>query len=462
MDSVIARHARRGSVLVLILFALSLAVRPLPALASETDEIAALKAQLQLLQQKLEALEARQAEAEKASAAAANRVEKIAASQQAAKPTGDPIKVKWEPAPSIKSPDGRFEMNLRGRIYADAAFVSDKDGSPNIDATEFRTARLGIEGKAWKDIKYKFEVDFAGNKTTIKDGYIQWHGPAKFTFGQFKTPNSLEEQTSSRYTSFMERAAFTDAFGFARQLGAGISTSGKIWSANVGVFRGNASSGNKDEGSTVAGRITFGPKLGAAQLHLGGSFRHRKAGKDQALFRYRQRPHAHLADRFINTDHIASKDDFYGVEAAAILGPVAVQAEYGWLNANVGALAPSDPTFTGGYVEASWFLTGESRPYSASKGAFGRPKVRNPVFEGGFGAVQLAVRYDMIDLSDKTFMGGEQDTYLVGINWYLNRNTRFMVNFAHSDISKAFNVAANGVDGKNNVDALSLRAQVDW
>lgn len=459
MEPVFARHTHRGNALILAVMALSLAVWPSLASASESDAIAALRAQLVALQQQLDRLEAHQADAERARNAAAQRVDKIEAAQAT---QGDPIKVKWEPAPSIKSPDGKFEMNIRGRIFVDSAFTSDKDGSPNVNSTELRAARIGVEGKAWKDIKYKFEADFAGNETTVKDAYLQWHGPLKVTVGQFKTPNSLEEQTSSRYISFMERAAFTDAFGFARRIGLGLGTSGKIWSATVGVYRGSAGSANKDEGSTVAGRVTVGPKLGAVQLHLGASFRHRKAGNDQSLFRYRQRPFVHLADRFINTGHIAGKDDFYGVEAAALLGPFSLQGEFGWLNADVGALAPSDPTFSGGYVSATWFLTGEHRPYHASKGAFGRPKVKNPVFEGGFGAFQLAVRYDTIDLSDKTFLGGKQDTYLVGLNWYLNRNTRLVVDYAHSDITNAFDVAANGPDGKNNVDALNLRAQVDW
>src|SRR5690606_33939946 len=66
------------------------------------------------------------------------------------------IKVKWEPAPSISSADGRFQMNLRGRMYVDAAWMSDDDGAYDVDATEFRTARLGIEGKAWNNVKYKF------------------------------------------------------------------------------------------------------------------------------------------------------------------------------------------------------------------------------------------------------------------------------------------------------------------
>src|SRR5690606_29413908 len=79
------------------------------------------------------------------------------AQDAAKKDSGSDIKVKWEPAPKISSADGRFEMNMRGRLLIDAAWISDDDNSSDVDATEFRAARLGIEGKAWNNVKYKFE-----------------------------------------------------------------------------------------------------------------------------------------------------------------------------------------------------------------------------------------------------------------------------------------------------------------
>ncbi|RMF18119.1 MAG: hypothetical protein D6757_00315, partial [Alphaproteobacteria bacterium] len=181
-------------------------------------ELARMRAQMAVMQQKMADMAARIERAEAERAAAKKEGEGAALPQASGEASGDAVKVKWEPAPSISSPDGRFEMNLRGRVYVDAGFANDDNDTMNVDATELRAARLGIEGKAWKDIKYKFEVDFAGNKATVKDAYIQWRKPIAVTVGQFKTPNSLEEQTSSRYITFMERGSFTDAFDFERQI----------------------------------------------------------------------------------------------------------------------------------------------------------------------------------------------------------------------------------------------------
>ncbi|PHZ85709.1 OprO/OprP family phosphate-selective porin [Paremcibacter congregatus] len=385
--------------------------------------------------------------------------------KQSEKSSGSPVKVKWEPAPSISSPDGKFEMNLRGRIYVDTAWINDQQDNENTQATEFRTARLGIEGKAWKDVKYKFEADFAGNEVDVKDAYIQWKGPLAVKVGQFKTPNSLEEQTSSRYITFMERASFTDAFSLARQIGLGLGTSGKDYTVNVGIFRGANATDDEDEGLTFAGRVTYGPKMGDTQLHLGASFRHQNKGDDQSSIRYRQRPHAHLAqNRYIDTGRFADKDTFFGFEAAGVMGPISLQGEWAFVKANIKTptTGENDPTFNGGYIEASYMLTGESRAYKGSKGSFQRIKVNNPVFEGGMGAWQVAARFDRIDLTDETFFGGEQDTFLVGLNWYLNRHTRFMMNYSHANIKNATDVSKNDVNGKNKVDTIGFRAQVDW
>lgn len=421
--------------------AMGLALAPWGTLAQSEQDL-----QIQINAMKLQ-LEAMQAKLEKSAAAG-----------------GNDIQVKWEPAPAISSPDGQFEMNLRGRILVDSAWISDDNNTIDTKATEFRAARLGIEGKAWETVNYKFESDFADNAVDVKDAYLEWKTGSgiKLTAGQFKTPNSLDEQTSSRHISVMERSSFTDAFGLARRIGVSVGMGGDDWTAKIGAFRGSNGIDEENEGSEYAGRFTYSPKFNEVQTHLGSHFRARKAG-DQSDFRYRQRPHQHLSPtRFVNTDRIADKDFFYGAEVGAIAGPFWAVAEYTGLKADTDDPVLDNPTFTGGYAEVGYFLTGESRGYKADKGAWDRPKVDNPVNEGGVGAWAITARYDTIDLTEPGYLGGGQDTIIVGVNWYLNRHTRLMFNYNHSRIKNAFNVAANGIDGTNNVDGFGLRAQVDW
>ncbi|MBL4837416.1 MAG: hypothetical protein JKY34_07540, partial [Kordiimonadaceae bacterium] len=239
------------------------------------------------------------------------KVEKLEVSQ-ATKAAKTSVVKKAEPAFSLATQDGLFEFNLRGRLYADYINVSDKDNTQDISATEFRTARLGIEGTAWKSVKYKFEADFAGNEVTVKDAYMQFKTSfGNIAAGQFKTPNSLDEQTSSRHITFMERGSFTDAFSFARQMGIMWSDAGKNWTAKVGVFKG--AMGDDGQGNlTLAARTTYGNNFQGGKWIIGSSIRYRET---DGQMRYRQRPHVHISDRFVNTGNIGNgKDLFFGLE----------------------------------------------------------------------------------------------------------------------------------------------------
>ena len=415
-------------------------VAAVPANAQSLEDM---KAQLSMLAKRIEELEAKEKERD-------------------AKAKKTPVVSKEEPAFGLATDDGLFEFNIRGRILADATWASDDDDTMNTSATEFRAVRLGIEGKAWQNVGYKFEADFAGNVVTMKDAYLEYKSEfGSWKFGQFNPPVSLEELSSSRHTTFMERSSFTDAFNFERMLGVGYGNHGKVWTFNAGVFRGDAGSALKDEGLTVAARATYGGTLEDGVWMLGASVKHTDVG-DGDLIRYRQRPHQHLTDRFLATSRIAQEEMFYGLEAAMQYGPFHVASEWGFVNAKDGGTAGQDAHFNGGYIEAGWFITGEHKPLKLDHGVWDRPKVNNPLNKGGMGAWQIAARYDTIDLSDAGVFGGEQDTYLLGVNWYMNRHTRFMVNYNHSNIDNAFDVSANGADGANSVDALGVRAQIDW
>jgi phosphate-selective porin OprO/OprP len=90
----------------------------------------------------------------------------------------------------------------------------------------------------------------------------------------------------------------------------------------------------------------------------------------------------------LNTGAIAnvSHAEVYSVEAAAGWGPLFFQGEYFWFRVDrevPGNVAPAPPSsalsFNGGYAEASWTITGESRAYIPATGAYSAIKPNNPV-----------------------------------------------------------------------------------
>lgn len=118
-----------------------------------------------------------------------------------------------------------------------------------------------------------------------------------------------------------------------------------------------------------------------------------------------------------------------------MLGPFSLQAEYFY--ADLDTALSDDPEFDGYYAYASYFLTGERRKYSPSRGYFSRVKPLknfNPD-EGGWGAWEMGLRYSSLDLTDQDVEGGEAHNITVGLNWYLNPNVRIMFNYVNSDVS---------------------------
>jgi phosphate-selective porin OprO/OprP len=95
-----------------------------------------------------------------------------------------------------------------------------------------------------------------------------------------------------------------------------------------------------------------------------------------------------------------------------------------------------DPQFWAASLQASYFLTGEHRPYKQSNGTFGNVKPKeNYTNEGGTGAWELAARYSHLNLNDHNVFGGRLNDVTLGVNWYLNPSLRMAWNYVWADAS---------------------------
>ena len=250
--------------------------------------------------------------------------------------------------------------------------------------------------------------------------YVQFDDLQAIRVGRFKEYNSINNLTSSKYITMIERAGIVNAISPDRNSGAG-----KLWEINenttaaLGLFKetSNGFSDNSGEWS-VTGRLTH---LLADTLHLGASASAR-GGSDTDVS---TRPGHHMDGRItLSDDGRAEDSSLYGLETAWLNGPFSLQAEY----ISQSFDSANEAEVSGYYVMASWFTTGEHRPYNKSIGAFSRV-----VPSGDGGAYELTARMDHSAGEDTDRV--EVDDLIVGINWYTGRNSRIMLNYVMADIN---------------------------
>lgn len=376
----------------------------------------------------------------------------------------------WDKTLKFETADKSVTIRLGGRINWDSGFITQDDRNKKKfgtipDGTEFRRIRIETEGGFYTNTYWKFQVDFGGGKTELKDVLIGQKGIPLFgnvQVGHFNEPFSLEEVTSDKYDLFLEYSLPVQAFAPARNAGIMFFDNWRervTWQA--GVFRETDDSGilGSNSGYAATGRVTALPwyaEEGRKLLHVGAAFSSRHPSGDAVT--YETRPEWHQSSRkFVSTGAIKGVDsaNLLGLEGALVYGPFCAQAEY--FNTGVSRTSGGDASFSGWYLEGSYFLTGENRKYDPKKGEFGRP-IPNRNFnlkDGGLGAWELVARYSTVDLNDAGagISGGAQKDTTLGLNWYLNPNTRVMFNWVHAMTDQPDN---------GNADMFLVRFQVDF
>jgi phosphate-selective porin OprO/OprP len=384
------------------------------------------------------------------------------------------FEVYWKNGIRLDSRDEQFKIKIGGRIQVDWATLNadnDIDESfPDIEGSgvEFRRARLYVSGTIYDAIEFKAQYDFAGGDSDFRDVWISLKKipiVGSIKAGHMKEPFSLEELTSSKYLTFLERAlpiVFAPSWNTGLMIHNSALNKRMTWA--VGVFEDTDDFGdsfNDFNDYNLAARMTGLPWYadgGTKLLHLGLSYSHQFRDEDDTTIRYRARPECHITDeRLVDTGSIAVDDlDVINPELALVYGPLSLQAEY--FHSFLDSDSADDPDFNGYYLFATYFLTGEHRNYKTSGGTFDRvkPKKNFSPTKGGWGAWEIGLRYSFLDLNDEGIKGGEEDNVTACLNWYLNPNTRLMLNYVHADLEDRAGVN----DGDVNI--FQARFQVDF
>ncbi len=344
--------------------------------------------------------------------------------------------------------DDRY-VRLGGRIHYDVARYSD-DVTLLEDDQDFRRARFVLRA-GYDDWQFRADYD-VGLVDGWRNLYVRYGGwdRIRVTAGNQVAPFSIDELSSSNDLAFMERS-LASALSPAMLTGVSVRTWGKNWSATAGVFGDELSDLDRRsaEGTSVIGRFTYAPIRKKRQvLHFGLAHEYRSIDSNTDV-RLRARPESRLTDaRLVDTGSIVGVDTLSttGLELMAILDSVRLQSEYMRMSLDGG---PESADFSGGYVQASWLVTGERYRYSRSRGV---PTAVRP--RGDWGALEFSLRYSMLDLDDGLVSGGEQTQVTAAVSLYLNEYLRTSLNYSRYDAAPN----SDGIDEDGSILMFRFQA----
>jgi phosphate-selective porin OprO/OprP len=401
--------------------------------------------------------------------------------------------------PSITSGDGAFSANIHAVMQLDATWYNQDSNLPANavgrdlnSGTNFRRARLGVDGKAFKAFDYGILLDFGGSGTDgagqLQEIYLQYnYAPFKVKVGAFAPNLGLEDAASTNGSLFAERPSAAEAArglaGADRRISLQAQAVGERWIVSGAVTGAKAGDGATfDEQLGYVGRVAFNPFKGYDWLTHVGVNASRVAQPGQTalpggttpLGRYpitvEDRPELRTdGTRLVSSGAIDSSGArHYGFELAAQKKNFLIQGEYFdiALDRRNRAANVTDPKFSGWYVEGGWVLTGEQRKYNPANFAFDAPAIDKPFDpkKGQWGAWELAARYSVLDLNHHEYAtvaadrvrGGLQEIATFGVNWFPNGVTKFSLDYLDVDVDRR---DAAGLQIGQSYKAVNLRSQ---
>lgn len=416
------------------------------AFAGDKDELDALKAQIEELNQRILVLD---------------RKLEISGEEAAARQKTTPVVVAGEKGFALKSADSQFEFKLRGLLQTDYRGFSG-DAFPTVtDGFLVRRARPIFDGTLFGKYGFRFMPDFGDNKATIVDAYIDAKFDPKYQvrIGKFKPFVGLERLQSATDIRFAERSYVSNNILPNRDLGVSLygENEGRTFSYALGFFNG-ATDGSEittsldsNSGKDLDGRVFFTPwaasdsALKGLGFGIGGTYgdvdgttsntglpSYKSAGQSNIFFSY-------AAGNSLATTAVASgKRSRWSPQAYYYNGPFGFIGEYAQVKQDVALGAREQRLESDAWqLAGTWLLTGEDASF---KGV----KPFNPIgSEGGWGAFELGVRYQENNLDHDSALfrsitkpyALSAKTYSIGLNWYLNEFNKLVFNYEKTEFN---------------------------
>lgn len=374
----------------------------------------------------------------------------------------------------FESEDSTYRWWFDSRVQVDGAMYFENKNAMSNGFT-FRRLTFALKSVLGKDWESEIDLDFAEQVSTksqieLRDAFIKYTVPdmyLTFQAGHFKEPFGMERLNSSRLLTFLERSSITNAMGLGRRFGLSArywTEYAQVTAAVMGHETGTRiDKGQRDEGFSTNLRLSVAPiNEHGNNIHIGlsGSYKIPDATSDLApnTIEISSRTETYVSNpKLLHTGDISDVNYYtrFGAELMGIFGPFYVQTEYlgtqivrwyGKENVDLG----------GGYLTATWVVTGETRYYFVDEGEVG--PIEAP--KHSWGALELAARYSVTDLNDLNagIHGGKSNQLMLGVNYYPNRNIKLQFNYSQVDVDQYATRKGNLI-GDDDHSFIQMRIQ---
>jgi phosphate-selective porin OprO/OprP len=381
----------------------------------------------------------------------------------------------WDDRPSIVFGED-VNVDLRAKLQFDW-----RKFDPQIDEEtfDFRTARVALKGDLTRHFDFEIEraIETEGSGFgEWKDVYLNWStfDELRVKAGRFKMPFGLEQNTGATDIDFAYRSLASSTIAPGRDRGVMVygEISGNDLTYEFGVFDDDGDNGELKEpqfvqagedlkgvGPSYAGRLTanllkplpvadrlksmrFGLAYTTAQIPEGLN-----SLRGQSIYG---------TEDFFEPVYVKGRRQRLGAQFDWTPGPTGFKAE--WMQSREQRIGQSnrnqdlsDFIGTGWYASATWFVTGEDKDDNIN------PK--NPLFQGGIGAIEIGARYDQLEFTSASKTGiaftnprsehllsNSDKIWTLGVNWMWNRWSRVIANAAHETFDDPSRTPLAGTD----------------
>jgi phosphate-selective porin OprO and OprP len=393
---------------------------------------------------------------------------------------------------SLKSADGRNQLKLRGTLHLDGRYLDGTDPGGVVDSFQATRVRPTIEGTFANIFDFKLMPDFGQGRTVIQDAYVtaRFNPAAQLTLGKFKSPVGLERLQSANDMKWVQRGYPTSLApnrDMGLQLGGDIA--GGRFSYQAAFLNGSNDGSSSEtfadadinDDKEYALRLFANPfaesdsfAIRGLGIGIAGTYTDQTGNVTQPLlpsFRtpgqstfFRYRAFGTTAGTVADGERTRIAPQLY-----YFVGSLGLIGEYTEVSQEVSRLVATGNR--AGTVDTdawqlavSYFLTGEEASFRGYQ-----PKSRFSLDDGTWGAFEVVARVQSLSVSDEAFAGGadsfadplasasQADSWGVGLNWYLNENVKWLLDYEHT----TFEGGAPTGD-RTDEDAIQLRLAVGF